>query len=75
MKGTCWKENIGEEKDQQAKERSQKEGERLKRSEGVGSEGERDDGEREDLLWIVICHVHPPVCSYTRVLLLILNRC
>lgn len=41
-------------------------------------EGERERGmterEREDLLWIVICHVRLPSCSYTRVLLLILNR-
>lgn len=63
-----------DEEEQRVRARSQREGERLEKEEGEGSEGERDDGEREDLLWIVICHVRLPSCSYTRVLLLILNR-
>lgn len=39
-----------------------------------GMTGKRER-EREDLLWIVICHVHPLACGDTRVWLLILNRC
>lgn len=69
--GEAWmrRENIRGEEERRVKGRSQKEGERPERREGDRSEGERG------LLWIVICHVHPPACSYTRVLLLILNRC
>lgn len=38
-----------------------------------GMTGREWDG--KNLLWIIICHIHPPLCSYSRVLLLILNRC
>lgn len=74
MRGTCQREKEGMGKEQKVKD-GWKKGERLTRRGKGHRERGMMDRERGDLLWIVVCHIHPPTCSYTRVLLLSLNRC